>query len=203
MLPYNELHWMIDLETLGTNDNCIVIQAGLVLFDPTTDYICKERSRNFLLDTKSQSRTRDINHDTLIWWLETNPTLLASLLTSKERTPVRDFLTSLRAMMYEDTIKGVWANSPSFDLDIIKSLYDQAGHDLYNPISFRKERDVRTIKDLAKVGIPETEAEMVRRGFEVGAVHNAYYDAIFQSVQVQLCYRKLGLSVPLSDAKNV
>lgn len=194
---FNELHMQIDLETLGTNDNCLVIQAAFVVFDPTSTYINKNASRNFLLDVREQKAKRDIDLDTLIWWLKTNPQLLASLLTTDQRTPVRDFLTCLNETIWNLNIQGIWANSPSFDIDILKTLYKQAGHDIQNAISFRKERDVRTIKALANVGIPETEAEMAKRGYEVGDVHNAYYDCIFQAVQTQICYQKLGLSIPL------
>lgn len=194
---FNELHLQIDLETLGTHDNCLVIQAAFVVFDPTSKYISTALSKNFLLDVHEQRNQRDISLDTLIWWLKTNPKLLASLMTTEHRTPIRDFLTCLNETIWNHNIQGIWANSPSFDLKIIASLYKQAGHGIQNAISFRKERDVRTIKALANIGIPEVEAEMRARGYEVGDVHNAYYDCIFQSVQVQMCYEKLGLSIPL------
>lgn len=84
---------------------------------------------------------------------------------------------------------GHWANSPSFDLVLIRKLYESIGQPA--PWHFRQERDMRTlmvlIKKLGLTKLPNMKT--------VGLVpHVGLHDAARQAVLVQAAYRVLGLN---------
>jgi len=76
----------------------------------------------------------------------------------------------------------IWANSPSFDLEILKNAFDFSGQ--MWPFGFWAERDVRTIKEAAyPCSSPDDFPP-----FETGTAHDAVDDCIKQCLQVQHCY---------------
>jgi 3' exoribonuclease, RNase T-like len=132
---------MIDIETLSTHQNAAVLQIGAAAFSLKPDEPAMTLAE-WKLDLNSQE-ARHISADTLKWW-STQPHL-ASMLNGK--VPWQKALEELRSFIEVVTVGTkdvhVWANSPSFDLAILKSF----PHKL--PMwHFRNERDFRTARAL-------------------------------------------------------
>lgn len=185
---------MVDIETLGTNGNNPVIQIGAAAFDIESGFI-----------THAFDKTQDIRQlgemnvdpNTLLWWLKTDAELLKTILTSEETTPtlIEDFHRFLTEIQETagDHIK-FWGNGILFDNRIIKEQMESAG--LTYPIRYSKDRDVRTILDLAadKLGIGEYELKdkAAENTASLGLVkHNAIDDVIAQVNLVSYCYNIL------------
>jgi len=62
------IHAMIDLETLSTNPNAVILTVGGVKFDPTTQ-MKPYSEMYFRVDVDSQTNMgRDVMQDTVNWW---------------------------------------------------------------------------------------------------------------------------------------
>ncbi|SVD06981.1 uncharacterized protein METZ01_LOCUS359835, partial [marine metagenome] len=63
---------ILDIETLGSVNNCVILSVGMVAVDSTKDYTFKELIDNGYyakLNVKSQvDAGRKIYKDTLEWW---------------------------------------------------------------------------------------------------------------------------------------
>lgn len=182
---------MVDIETLGTNGNNPVIQIGAAAFNIESGFI-----------THAFDKTQDIRQlgemsvdpNTLLWWLGTDAELLKNILTAEETTPTlisdfHDFLSEIKESV-DGEIK-FWGNGILFDNRIIKEQMEAVG--LTYPIRYSKDRDVRTILDLAadKLGIDEYELKAKAAATidsESLVKHNAIDDVIAQVNLVSYCY---------------
>lgn len=149
---------MIDIETLSTRHDAAVIGVGAVRFNIST----KQYARPFFYEEIDHVSLSDFHRDpkTLAWWAkqEKNP--------PNGSCTIHDALTKLITFINEHPPTRVWAKSPSFDCNIIKYACSQ--FDLEWPIPFWKERDVRTLMDIANLPNSFT------------ATHNAVEDCISQ-----------------------
>lgn len=185
------MHMMVDIETLSTAKNAMIIQVGAVLFDPFSEYIDQKHYIEMDMDIKLQEG-RHIDPNTLIWWNNTNHKLFEKILSNPEAKSPLSLATNFDSIAATTKVVGFWANAPVFDLEILKSLYAThiRNHDV--PWKYFQERCVRTAKDMGNISNDDVSKEMIRRGF-TGDKHAARYDALVQSVLVQMAYKKLGL----------
>lgn len=159
-------HFMLDLETLSTQTNAIVLSIGAVEFDPETGKVKKGFYHELNLVEQSH---RHISASTVEWWFKQD----SSPFTTNEKVPVRNALLLLNDFMGDED-KCVWACDPDFDCSILESLYSEQG--LPTPWAYYQTRSVRTVRELAKI-----------RGFELPkgyASHNALEDCIRQVGEV-------------------
>lgn len=153
---------MVDIETLGTKPGCVIISIGAVRFtidDGVTDELFVS------VDAEScETHGLEIDAQTLQWWLDQSTTAQQQLFGGEE---LERALRDLRSFVAgcEET----WANSPSFDLEILADAYDRVG--ISTPWSFWEERDYRTCR--AVLEWPEKE--------QTGTAHNALDDARHQA----------------------
>lgn len=152
---------MVDIETLGIEPGESIVSIGAVRFDETG--LGEEFYRTVDLGSCQEAGLR-IDADTLEWWLLQGDSL-ADLLSEGE--PLEDVLTDF-SEYYGDATE-VWANSPSFDCEMLEVAYDAVG--MTEPWGFRDERDIRTLRNLP--GAVEVEME--------GTEHNALDDARYQA----------------------
>ena len=136
-------HVMIDIETMSTSMKAAVLQIGAVKFDALGIH----ESMQVSLDPRGQIKdhARIMDMDTLVWWAS-KPSWHKVLVDGVcQLRIVRDVLGELNAFMHKmDTAEvRVWANSPTFDLAILRDLHKDYG--LRTPWSFRNERDMRTL----------------------------------------------------------
>lgn len=172
---------MLDLETLGTRENAVVVSMGAVLFNledqDAFDDLDNNRCFYAVLDLRDQSaKGRTINTDTVAWWMQQGP--LAREVFTVPGVDVRQVLAK-----FADFCRGreaIWGNGNMFDNAITRSLY--ATYGVPYPVNFRNDLDLRTLKRLSG-----TTSYVVPSGI----AHNALDDAKVQVLQAQAFYRSL------------
>lgn len=152
---------MIDIETLGRSPGCVIVAIGACRFD------VQEVGETFEADispTSCQDFGLTIDAETLEWWLTQGPEARKQLMGGDG---LADALADFNRFISD--ADELWANSPSFDLEILDAAFEACGVDA--PWEFYNERDFRTIKNLG-----------VEHGIEQdGIEHNAVDDAIHQA----------------------
>lgn len=187
-------HFMVDVETLSTKANAVVLSVGAVEFDPETGEIKREFYKE--LDLRDQTK-RHVDVSTVQWWAErckenvSNLDLLAK--SDKEKSSVRAALVMLDAFINEPRGKetelvrpssspldrkefkvAVWACDPDFDVAILNDMYE--GEMLRYPWRYSEPKSVRTIRLLSQIkgiDLPKLEAS-----------HNALEDCKRQVAEV-------------------
>lgn len=191
------VHWMVDLETLGTETDSAIVQAGLAPFSPLGEglYIINFRgswlSITFNATIHIPSQGRVIYQDTLNWW-HTKNAANAHLLNSGTLT-LPNLLVMLEVMLGKKA--ELWANSPVFDIALLQDCYKTVGRDIKNwPIAFRDQWDVRTVSKVAgfnKSTLPSVYVKANDFWQVESNAHDALADVFTQIYQVQESYRKL------------
>ena len=165
---------MIDLETLGTKPNSAILSVGAVAFDK--EGIHDQYYANVDLED-SLKKNYDVDASTVYWWLKQSAE--AGCIISSNLKPVRAVLIDLQFFFKKHAPKEVWANSPSFDLVMLKNAFNKENLDiLWN---FWDERDYRTFLNLTK-----------QERVHPAVVHNALEDAIAQATTVMNYLNKGG-----------
>ena len=163
---------MIDLETLATTADAVIMSIGAVKFnldspaiDPNGFYASVSVSSNL-------AQGRRISEDTLAWWLRQEPA--AQAVFNEAKQPLDHALFALTEWM-SDRDYSVWSNGADFDLPMLAHAFTQ--FDMAVPWKFWNSRCFRTYKNLpgAKgVKLPP-----------VGVAHNALADAYSQAQSLQ------------------
>jgi|TARA_B100000519_G_scaffold58812_1_gene49224 hypothetical protein len=173
------IHAMIDLETLSTNPNAVILTVGGVKFDPHTN-MKPYHDMYFRVDVDSQTmQGRHVMDDTLDWWAKQSEDVREEALGDKDRIDLDNMIKTINK--FSVGVDVFWCQGPLFDYAILQNLYTQLGHPV--PWQYWQIRDSRTLFNL----VPRDKNEK-----RVG-LHNALSDCIFQAKKVQKIYRQLGL----------
>ena len=141
-MSFNDL--MIDLESLGTTPNSVILSGAFVYFDRLTGEVGDTIYEKFLVD-KGLNEERYRCADTLEWWDKQDQDIYAE---AKSGTVcLGHFLTTTLPDFYKPKTK-VWGNGATFDVAMLEDAIRQAGGTI--PWKFWDIRDVRTVKDLAE-----------------------------------------------------
>lgn len=160
---------MIDLETLGTTPDAVVISLGAVFFDVKTGTLGPQFYQ--VLDVTDQMRAgREVSPDTLKWWMG-QAEAAKKVFHEKAKAPREVMaLFSQWAKANGGSKMQVWGNGSTFDISILENLYRQLGEP--QPWAYYSVMDLRTFKRF--VGGNEKLAK-------AGVMHNALQDAINQA----------------------
>lgn len=179
-------HIMIDIETLSTKQNAVVLSIGAKVFDPLLAKLQLHSEFYVELDFHQQ-RNRDLSTHTLQWWakqVEQNVALASTLSNTTNRVPVRNALKLFSKFITEKIAPwgevNVWACDPDFDLAILANLFEE--HKIDVPWKFYHGRSVRTVRQLAKdfnIQLPKLDA-----------THHALDDCNRQIAEV-VCFYKV------------
>jgi hypothetical protein len=164
---------MFDLETLGTDPAAHVLSIGWAIFDEEE---VLESGQVNLTSAGQEHRTRSF--DTVKWWVGQAAKNPASAHDSFAKGDECGMGTALSVVRYAVSRAGdraeVWANSPTFDLAILRSLF--AEQEWETPWPFYMERDFRTLKALrppSPMGVNSAGTPEVKHTAEGDAVDQA------------------------------
>jgi 3' exoribonuclease, RNase T-like len=167
---------MIDLETLATSPNSVILTFGAIKFDPFDDSKDLTDGLYLRVDVDEQiALGRHVDAGTVEWWGTQSEEIREEALGEHDRVDLETFTHQLnRFLVGTDRI---WAQGPVFDIVIIENLYRQMGKPC--PWLYYNIRDSRTL--LKALGDS-------RRGGSL--LHNALADAVSQAQAVQDAVRR-------------
>lgn len=166
---------MVDLETLGTQPGCAILQIGAVRSNGDTF--------SAHIDWRSSERVGlRIEVDTLAWWGRHPAAWARQVAIQKESAhDIRDALGDFAEWLGE--AGEIWGNPARFDLAILEAAYRACS--LATPWAWRDERDFRTVCQLNDV--------VTREYPPAELAHDALEDALSQAAHL----RKLGIWPPV------
>lgn len=180
-------HVMVDLETLGTTADAVILSIGAVKFDLDTGEIDDAGFYSSISVESNLQYGRRISEDTLLWWFKQEAAARQVFFEPKE--VLNDSLAQ-----FSDWI-GVgdhymWSNGADFDLPMLAHAFTQTGVEI--PWKFWNSRCFRTYKNL-----PGAKAAKVPH---TGLKHNALADAHSQAQSVCAIHKAL-FNINTKDAK--
>ena len=181
---------MVDLETLDTEADAIIVSIGACFFNPLTGEIGKVFDRVIEVDDCSSKGMR-MSGSTLGFWLK-NPEAAGMVFGDdiqkvSLKTALQDFYSFIKYES-EDQVGRVrlWANDPSFDKSMI--TYSSRACGIEYPLAFWNTRCVRTILGLyPNTLFKQWKIDNPRQGY-----HQASFDAIYQAQYISHILRELG-----------
>ena len=139
-------HLRLDIETLGTKPGCIVLEVGLILFDPEQEMIKGSAQINICPLDSARVGLRD-EVDTVEWWRQQGRVI--DMLDYVRSSSVADACVEVSELSEAWAVTHFWANSPSFDMAILDHLFDLVGEE--TPWNHRNQYDMRTLCNLTGV----------------------------------------------------
>jgi len=172
-------HISIDIETLGTERDSVILSLGAVKFDHEKIY----EDDGLYLSLKWQPQMDNggtVTEGTIRFWLSQHRAARDAVLNKSGAVHHDKALQQLSAW-FKKNIRApknccVWAKGPSFDLSLISDLYQRSTNS-QPPWPFWAERCVRTaimLNAAYKVPHPDGMVE-----------HHAFWDAVYQASQVR------------------
>ena len=162
---------MLDIETLATSPDSVILTFGAIKFDPFNPSIQMSDGIYFRINVDEQiDLGRRVDEGTVAWWGTQSAEVREEALGETDRVSLEDFTKALNKFVVGAT--RIWAQGPVFDVVILENLYRQIGKPA--PWQYYSIRDSRTL--LKALGDD-------RKG---GALlHNALADAVSQAEAVQ------------------
>ena len=179
---------MIDLETLSTNPDAVVLTLGAVKFNRTGPAQSLHEMDHFYTRIEIQSCIEaglSISHETKDWWEKQSSEARHEALTHKDRVPLVHALLEFSGWFKDSQC--IWSHGATFDCVILEQAYKACNIPI--PWKFWSARDTRTLFDLAGVNIKD---------FPVRVAHHALHDAFRQVLAAKASIERLGLY----DTKN-
>ena len=172
---------MVDLETLDTSPNCVILTIGVVRFDPKGTGIAEKLELRPTIEDQTEKYNRVINDATIDWWAKQNPAAIEEAMGDNDRIPFAECMEILYKFGWNR--RAVWSHGAPFDVVAIESGMRQT-LSYPNPIPwpFYTVRDTRTLYEVADVSL--------RDGGHT-TTHKAVEDAERQAIVVQKAYQKL------------
>lgn len=184
-------HLLIDIETLGTDPNAVVLSIACVPFVlEVHTYFGELVPAGFYvkLDVQEQIKThhRSIEDGVMKWWKKQPKDVFDAMVRpSSEDMSIKEGLTLLNKFVsgiksYHFNKSYVWSRGNNFDFPILKSLYQAAGIGL--PYNDWRVRDVRTAIDIM-AGTDNGQYNL-RFGGDGFIAHNPLHDAAMDAARL-------------------
>lgn len=171
---------MVDLETLATTADAVILSLGAVVFDLEKGTVDDEAFYASISVDSNLEYKRRISEDTLIWWMKQSAE--AQKVFSEPKQPLAVALEDFVEWLPTDKKNlFMWSNGADFDLPMLAHALTQTGIGV--PWHFWNSRCVRTYK-----GLPGAkDVSLTREGLH----HNALADAVHQAKLVSAIHTKL------------
>ena len=173
------MHVMLDIETLATTPDAVVMSVGVVKFDPHSGTPYNKTLWRPDIDEQTE-RDRHISDSTLEWWAKQPDHIQEDAFSDQGRIPVTEFMKELNR--YCVGMDKIWCQGPQFDMLILENLYIQWGH--HFGWQFWQVMDCRTLFQL----MPVDPRKAIQQD-----LHSADADAYYQAIGVQQCYEHFGI----------
>lgn len=134
---------MIDLETLGTSADAVIMSIGAVKFDLAKGVIDDAGFYASISIDSNLELGRGISESTVIWWMQQAKD--AQAVFHEPKLHLREGLEQFTEWLGSNK-HNVWGNGPTFDLGKLAHAFKQVGWD--HPWEFWNERCVRTYRAL-------------------------------------------------------
>jgi hypothetical protein len=171
---------MLDIETLSTRPESVILTLGAVKFSPYENDVDTESGLYVRIDVDEQLEAgRHVQQETVDWWGKQTDDVRDEALGEHERTKLNNFLNQLNKFLVG--ADAIWCQGPAFDIVILENLYRQMERP--TPWQFWQIRDSRTLFSVH--GDPR---EKNRHG-----AHNALIDCYYQARAVQHIYKTVGV----------
>lgn len=162
---------MLDLETLATSPNSVILTFGAVKFNPFDKLQELDTGLYYRLDVDEQiSLGRHIDQGTVDWWGTQSDEVREEALGEHDRISLEEFTRELNKFVLG--ADRIWAQGPVFDIVILENLYRQLGKP--TPWPYYLIRDSRTL--LKALGDSRKQGPML---------HNALADCVSQAQAIQ------------------
>ena len=182
---------MIDLETLGTTADAVIMSIGAVRFDLESGTVseCEENRFYCSVGIDSQVLHRRISIETIDWWKQQPQK--ASNIFEEDKVHLTDALYRLRDWAIPPGVASLpitaWSNGADFDLPMLSHAYAWMGFKpAWEPYSARCYRTYKNLPGARTIKVERT-----------GQHHNALDDAIYQARH--LCAIHKALFAPVSQ----
>ena len=167
---------MIDLETLGTCNNAVIIQIGACYFDRATGKIGKKLLINVDVES-SLKKGFEVEAHTLYWWLEQSEDARQSLI-KKKGVSVIAAIKKINTFLKDSEC--IWSHA-TFDYVKIEHHLNKLG--IKPTFGYRSPRDLRTLVDITDIDLSEYHFD--------GVQHNALDDCLHQVKYTVDCLNKI------------
>ena len=158
---------MLDLETLGTGPNALILSIGAAKFSAGRAVLHVDDTFHQAIEPVTAFALGGvIDPDTVLWWMQPEREASRKSWLSLKRVHITEALEGFAQWLGEDAL--VWGNGASFDNVILRRAYERAGMDC--PWGAFSDRCYRTKKAEAP------DVKTPRRG----VFHCAVDDAIYQ-----------------------
>lgn len=174
-------HIMVDLETLGTGNDALILSIGAVKFTPTE---IVDSFHVGIDPVSAQQAGLKIDAATVMWWFDPERAAAREALLGLERVDLGSALLGFRDWCGDDDVT-LWGNGATFDNVILRGAF--AAMRFEYPAKFWNDLCFRTLKRLA----PDVKVE------REGTHHDALDDATYQARLWQAIYARLGAPVPV------
>ena len=184
------VHAMVDLETLSTANDAMILQVSAVTFDPkalatgTPEVV--GGSFNMFPDLESQHGRRV--DGAFFWWLRQEPEA-SYIQQDADRYDLKGTLIAFADWYKRVGVNAIWSHGANFDIGILLNAFVQ--HGVKVPWGYRDMRDTRTLFEAAElVRVVRGQARTKIPDF-AGVEHDALADARHQVLMVQAAYADL------------
>jgi hypothetical protein len=186
---------MIDMETLATGTNPVMLTIGACKFDPLGDELNKPEMEVLYLRLEIEDQIslgREVNDSTIEWWgrqtADAQQEALGNGTSDNPRYSAEEAFDKLYKFCWG--AKRVWSNGAGADIVWCETMFPKIQRAI--PWKFWEVRDVRTAFDLG-----------INPNMPPVTAHNALEDAINQAIGIQNVYRQLSQYVePFKDWKK-
>ena len=160
---------MIDLETLSTGNNAVIVQIGACYFNELTGKIGDTFERTIDIDS-SLRHGFEVDGETLYWWLLQSKKARESISggVEKARGSATNVITHFS--QFARYAAHVWSHA-TFDFPLLLNYFKKLN--IKPPFSYTTARDIRTVLMLS-------ENYDLRKYQKVGESHTALDDCKFQ-----------------------
>lgn len=183
-------HVQIDLETLGTQPDSVILSIGAVIFDPSKppEKCIQEEFYVVVSTTSCIDHGLQISKDTLDWWDKQSKEARTVIeIASDNKHPdchtLSDALMKLTKFIPENA--RIWSNGANFDQPILDVARTRCNLNL--PWKYFNSRCYRTVINLH----PDNKSIAPKKVL----AHNALEDAKWQSIHLVNVAAELGITL--------